>query len=716
MFESKPVSEIKTLEEARTNLIILDARRAEIGGVDEFDQNSRPILEKLISDLTELPDLGSMLQDNSRDKLQEFVSNGYTLYVGKVDEQRLRAHVARATELLNSASSMPEIPQSLDELQQMQARVSANEFQNVPTEWLETLNKSTRAAQLQERYGDKLSVDYIMSDERTQRELQLLKSVVTQSLGSDHYLLADLNIALGTPFVEAVELPKLSDVTITNWRSLQAEALEQGDPYRAEQIGLLGETYDTAAKQGIDIASVTEANWMSLAAAARAGGEVSTAEVIEQLGQGFTADSAKETADASVPEIADVTATNWRSLQAAAIEVGKTDLAATIGQLGADYDKAADDGIDIASVTAANWPSKAAAARAAGDIVTAEVIEQLGKTYDSRAEDADTSGNLPLLSAVRKENWRSLSAQATSMGDTGLATSINSLGAAYDAAAKSGDTRTTDLLGDVSQVLARAGTDIRNTNEKAEAYIGAIDSAYRLNTILQNNPDINYFFGGAVPSVIMGAVGEIGAIASLVKGNDVNSEDALASVASFERNMEEKFLSGNISEDARSYAVYKAQEARLAFQIARLQQGPAGVISNKDFESAIGQVRSSSNSKTFEASLRGLVGAEEVKVLTSVDNLLRNPQIQIAQQLQEELGLDFTSGALRTMEERVSDVGADAALTWIKGGPSTAPAPIVPDTAPTVPQGAIDMLKANPDLWSAFEKKYGVSADTYLGE
>jgi hypothetical protein len=387
----------------------------------------------------------------------------------------------------------------------MQNRLRSGEFRGVPTEWMEALNTATRTAELQERYGDRLTVDYIMSDERSERELNVLRSAVVNAMGEDSPLVNEIDLALGTPV--AADVPNIADVRANNWRSLRDAALDAGDPEQAQRITTLGQEWE--------------------------------------------------------------------------------------------------------------------AADAAGD--------------NTRMEQ----------------------------------------------------------LAEVSSVLARANTEIRDTNAQAEAYLGAVDSAYRLNAILQENRNINYFFGGALPSAIMSAVGEISAVSSLLNGNDVSVTDAMTSVENFEKDIERRFLAGDISEDARAYAIYKAQEARLAFQLARLQQGTGGVISNADFDTALTQVRPSRNPDTFEASIRGLVGAEEVKVRSSVDSLLRNPQIQIAQELQNGLGVDFTAGALRTIEERAADVGAEQALVWMQGGPAIAPQTgNTPDPAAAIGEMSDDVFRS----------------------
>lgn len=580
-------SKITTLPEATAAMDVLNARSEKAGGIDDFDRDLRPMLEARIRSLTVLPDLGAMLQNNERDKLQEFYENGYQQFQNTADPAQLEMHRQRAGELLQQSNSMPAIPETVNDLHAMQNRLGSGEFTGVPTEWMEALNTATRTAELQERFGDRLTIDYIMDDSRTPRELNVIKQAATNALGEDHPIVAEINIALGTPVPEAT--PTIAGTTAANWMSNAAAADALNKPELAEKIRGLGAAYEAAKAADINIASVTEANWMSL--------------------------------------------------QAAAIEVG--------------------------------------------DTRKAEIIGQLGSVFDQRA----ASGKLPKLSDVRKENWPSLRGAALAAGETALADSITLLGTEYEAAAASGDTSRVDQLAEVSSVLARANTQISDTNAQAEAYLGAADSAYRLNTILQENRNINYFFGGKIPAAIMSAVGEVSAIRSLVNGNDVTINDALTSVDNFEAKFEADYLSGNISDDARAYAMYKAQETRLAFQLARLQQGPAGVISNQDFESALGQVRGSSNAETFEASIRGLVGAEEVKVRTSLDSLLRNPQIQIAQELQKGLDIDFTAGALRTIEQRASDTGAQQAMSWLKGGTATAPEAATADAS--TPQTAI---------------------------
>lgn len=247
-FKLPTIDDINSLDEAKAALAILDSRRAFNGGRDTYDQNVRPTLERMIASFTELPNLGEMAQENQRDKLQEYVTSGYKAYEGVVPAEDLAAHVARAKELLSSAASMPEIPASLDDLRSMDARVKAGEFGDVPQEWQAQLNVSLRDAEYRDRYGDRLTVDYIFDDARTVRELTGMLESATTALGEDSPVVRDLQTAirLRDEMPDAPDLPKISDVRAANYEALAAAALEAGDEDLAAFITALGAEMKTA--------------------------------------------------------------------------------------------------------------------------------------------------------------------------------------------------------------------------------------------------------------------------------------------------------------------------------------------------------------------------------------------------------------------------------------------------------------------------------------
>ena len=168
----------------------------------------------------------------------------------------------------------------------------------------------------------------------------------------------------------------------------------------------------------------------------------------------------------------------------------------------------------------------------------------------------------------------------------------------------------------------------------------------------------------------------------------------------------------NLTEQGRAYVVFKAQEARLAFKIARLQQGPQGVISNQDYDAALGQISGSPDPETFAASLRGLIEPGRNNAERLLTTLRSDPQIELAILRQKGMPIDVTAGALRTIDERVAGKPEQEALAWINGSEA---ATVTPE--PTIPQAAVTLLLSDPSLAEQFDAKYGEgSSARYLEE
>lgn len=483
-------AKITSVQEAQAAMDVLDARSEAIGGTDSYDRDMRPILEARIRSLTELPDLGAMLQNNERDRLQEFYENGYRQYENVTDPAQLQAHRERAGVLLSQANSMPEIPQTLPELRALQTRMKTGEFTGVPTEWKAALNTATRTAELQNRYGERLTPEWLFDPSREVSELEGLQSAVSSVLGSDSVLLADITAAISTK---------------------------------------------------------------------------------------------KENPD--LVEIVDITKDN----------------------------------------------------------------------YIQAAEDARMKGQ------------------------SEYATRVMELGARLVEADRDDDAEAVAAMAELGKVTARFQAEDVKVGEQARGYLGAVDAAYSLSRILEKNPDILRLAGGALPATIKGVVGEVSALTTLLSSADakMDGEAALRSVDSYERRVNKAFGEGKLDEAARAYAMFQAQETRLAFQIARMQQGPAGVISNQDFDSALRSVRASRDPNTWADSIRGLIIRDEVGVQSAIRDFGNLSNVKLAVQMQDKLGLnDIVSVA--PLEQRIQDAGLNEAYQWMTSGN-----PLIPTETPT---------------------------------
>jgi hypothetical protein len=622
-----PVAEITTLEEANAALTVLNGRARLIGGTDQFDRDVRPMLEELIGSLTELPDLGKMLQENTVDQLREFYERGYLAYEGRADPEQLAAHRERAGQLLNSVNAYPPIPSDRATLQELRNRVSSGEWPDAPTEWLETLNTNFREAEVQELFGDQLKFAWIMSSDRTERELETLLEAATHYLGDDDERLIEIDIALGNPV-----LP--------------------------------------------DILAVTSANYVQFAAHADRLGEGTLAEDIRSVGETLTL-----------------------------------------------------NGIDVTKVTPTNWVAYEQELRRLGDTERADSVAAVGVIYEERATEDARQAALPKLADVRAGHWESLEAEALELGEPAHAAKIRELGLAYDATEDTNDTSRRDNLVELSTMASRFQDEEIEIDEQVRSYLGAVESSYALSQILQQNPDILRAAGGQLPAIIKGVVGEISVLSSLLSGGDsnVNGEAALRSVSAYENSVQQAFAEGKLDPAARAYAVFQAQEIRLAFQIARMQQGSAGVISNADFDNALTSIRSSNDPNTWADSIRGLMVRDEVKVESAIRDFGRLTNVQLAIAVQDEAGL---SGFVNVagLQERVADAGLADAYEWLTSGnplitaqPVATVAPVTPVTPvtpePPIPQEAVNLLLSNPSLAAQFDAKYGEgSSAQYLEE
>ena len=523
-FRMPEMKTITSLDAAKAALAQLDARRSVMGGRDDYDRSVRPILEAKISSLTELPDLGSWLQDDNRDLLGEYVTTGWRQFEGVVPAEDLQAHVQRATELLSQAQSMPSIPASLEDLRNMTARVASGEFgSNLPTEWQTALNTALREAEIRNRFADKLDVTYLTDDDRSVRELTGLLRIVEGQLGSDNQIAKDIQLAIDikNEMPDLSELPTLADVRSENWQALEAQALALGDPQRAAEI--------------------------------------------RQLGEGMA-------------------------------------------------DKSAD-----------------------------------------RA----------------------------------------------------------DIWNQVSQTLAR--TDVIDEATAAiDGFINLSDSAYRLTKIVADNDGMLTVLGGTLPAAISRIDAELSALATTLGQGGASATQASEKFTEFEADIQSRLANNEIDRQAAAVAMYRAQEARLAYILARVQQGPAGVISNQDYNSAIQQIRSSVKGDVFEKSLRNLINADLAGVQSAIDTARNDSQVRIVNNLLNDAGLEFEplAAVTRDLSETAAARGVAEAYDWVVGDTTLikAPAPEeapAPENRPIPNQPAIEMLLNDPTLAPIFDQGYG---------
>lgn len=241
------IDEVNSLDEARAALVLLDARREGLGGQDDFDRQYRPALMGLIDTFTVLPDVSEWLRDNNRDAMEEYLRSGWQQYEGIVDPDRLNQHIGSVRSALRNAASLPEIPGTLDELQALQANIESGQLGDrylIPQEYREAVTRRLREEQIQAEYGDRLTVTYIMDDDRTLRELEGLLRITQGSLGAEHSITRMIAeaIQLREDMPDAPSI-RLREVSANNYLGLAAEAQAAGNDALAQQIMSMGQAY-----------------------------------------------------------------------------------------------------------------------------------------------------------------------------------------------------------------------------------------------------------------------------------------------------------------------------------------------------------------------------------------------------------------------------------------------------------------------------------------
>lgn len=283
--------------------------------------------------------------------------------------------------------------------------------------------------------------------------------------------------------------------------------------------------------------------------------------------------------------------------------------------------------------------------------------------------------DLPKLGDVRASNYQALAAEAVEQGDPIRAEAITELGIRMSKASPEEQQMMADTLDAVSTTLARVNTGvIIPAQTTIDSFIGASDSAYRLMQIAADNPDILTTLGGTVPSLFSRIKNEFTAAENLLErltNSQAPISSGISAIQEFENTVAKNLQDGSIDAQAAAYAMYNAQEMRLAFMIARSQQG-SGVLSDNDFRNALAQVRSSSRVETAEESLRALINADLTKVTSAQTTLQNDPQIRIARMQLAAGGpelenLDLFDGITKPITELAADRGVSDALSWVNG-------------------------------------------------
>jgi hypothetical protein len=230
------------------------------------------------------------------------------------------------------------------------------------------------------------------------------------------------------------------------------------------------------------------------------------------------------------------------------------------------------------------------------------------------------------------------------------------------------------------EVIDRAMSQYRGSNAvvteartNLRGYIAAADAAFKMTEILSRNQSILTFTGGVIPATISRIESELMGINSIFgeegEERNLNPDQVFARFDYLEREANDLFNNTKIDQAARDRAIYLAQEKRLAYIVARSQQGPAGVISNQDYNSALESVRASVNAGTFEESLRKLIVADETTVRIAMEQAANNEGVRAAQLIIDQQGVDFplVQDLFRTIPENFERYGVGDAYQWLQG-------------------------------------------------
>ena len=231
----------------------------------------------------------------------------------------------------------------------------------------------------------------------------------------------------------------------------------------------------------------------------------------------------------------------------------------------------------------------------------------------------------------------------------------------------------------------------------------AMQSAKKMADIVQRNPDVQTTIGGTLPQLLKRIGMEVDAATNLLQGMNENQ---------FSSYVDQQLDITNLEGNALDAALYQAELYKFAFTYASSELGQSGHgLSNKDFEKAL-QVVSAGKGTGFIINIKDKVKTIVERADVAIDNFKENGSIKIMENL--DTSKTLLSGYKRTSEQYANDTGFGEAYAWVHSETLTSPS--------AIPSGAIEFLKQSQtndnfeEIKQAFEEKYGVPADQYLGE
>ena len=310
--------------------------------------------------------------------------------------------------------------------------------------------------------------------------------------------------------------------------------------------------------------------------------------------------------------------------------------------------------------------------------------------------EGDVTWGMIARDKITAENYFGAARRAASLGNMAYAEEITLIGERL----LEEDPDNNDM-----QIRARAaaaniwekGAPIRKGYEAtSSAFVSAASSAQNLVEIAAKAPQVLTMSGSLIPKVMSSLTAELATLNTIFGSGDgtasgpaeaeIQTSSALAELTAYEKSLREEFESGNVNMSDLEYygALFRAQETRMAFELAILQQGPAGVVSNQDFNNALSQIRQSKKQESYSDSLRGLVRTGLTGVQSAYNAVLNDSSTQGAIEMLKEGGVESNlyQAAVRNIEERFIDVGKGKAWGWVSGPPIGAPSSVSTGVGP----------------------------------